>query len=520
MGARTPITQPKIGKTLAPASRPAERCSAVIFSHWPDSSILFFMKTRGSRLLIQTAVKSRPTARQAGTDTASRGARRMPPKASRGEKYKSRRFRKKPREGAAWLVSLIVRASGAAHLAPGLGPVQSSPLRDEPLPRGAHRGPPPDRALQGRGQDLPASVGRNLPVGRLEQEPVEGLPVAGADRHLLRQQGELGQGAQQAAQEAESVRPAYLEVERGAPLGRAVERVVVQHEGRRPVHHRLGPGQGQVVHRRGIDRDPAGGDQELGPPRARSVLASEAVQDREAETRDPEREVVGPQRRERPPQPDRVEGPGIREHAEAGGSHLGEGEQHERVVERAHGRPPWQSPRQEIPDSFAGRSRCPAWVCGKRSRPRRYGRKRQLCRITRMARRNCREERPYSYRRASIGSSRAALTAGHRPKVRPTPTAVPKAISTQVGWRRAGKGEKALIRTATPPPMAMPRRPPAPVKVMASVRNCQRMSRRVAPRALRTPISRVLSVTETSMMFITPTPPTRSPIEEIAIITR
>src|SRR5437867_8558555 len=104
MGARTPISQPKIGKTLAPASRLAERCSAVIFSHWPDSSIRFFMKTRGSRLLIQTAVKSRPTARQAGTDTASRGARRMPPKASRGEKYRSRRFRKKPRE-AAWLVS-------------------------------------------------------------------------------------------------------------------------------------------------------------------------------------------------------------------------------------------------------------------------------------------------------------------------------------------------------------------------------------------------------------------------------
>ncbi len=34
-----------------------------------------------------------------------------------------------------------------------------------------------------------------------------------------------------------------------------------------------------------------------------------------------------------------------------------------------------------------------------------------------------------------------------------------------------------------------------------------------APMALRTPISRVRSVTETSMMFITPTPPIRSPIE-------
>ena len=54
---------------------------------------------------------------------------------------------------------------------------------------------------------------------------------------------------------------------------------------------------------------------------------------------------------------------------------------------------------------------------------------------------------------------------------------------------------------------------------MASVRNCQRMSRLVAPSAFRTPISRVLSVTETSMMFMTPTPPTRSPIDEIAIMT-
>jgi hypothetical protein len=35
------------------------------------------------------------------------------------------------------------------------------------------------------------------------------------------------------------------------------------------------------------------------------------------------------------------------------------------------------------------------------------------------------------------------------------------------------------------------------------------MSRRRAPSALRTPISRVRSVTETSMMFMIPIPPTR-----------
>ena len=38
------------------------------------------------------------------------------------------------------------------------------------------------------------------------------------------------------------------------------------------------------------------------------------------------------------------------------------------------------------------------------------------------------------------------------------------------------------------------------------------MSLRRAPTALRMPISRVRSVTETSMMFITPIPPTSSEI--------
>ena len=40
-------------------------------------------------------------------------------------------------------------------------------------------------------------------------------------------------------------------------------------------------------------------------------------------------------------------------------------------------------------------------------------------------------------------------------------------------------------------------------------------SRRRAPMARRTPISRVRWVTDISMMFITPTPPTSSPIELI-----
>ena len=42
----------------------------------------------------------------------------------------------------------------------------------------------------------------------------------------------------------------------------------------------------------------------------------------------------------------------------------------------------------------------------------------------------------------------------------------------------------------------------------ASMMNWERMRRRRAPSAMRTPISRVRSATETSMMFMTPMPPT------------
>ena len=46
--------------------------------------------------------------------------------------------------------------------------------------------------------------------------------------------------------------------------------------------------------------------------------------------------------------------------------------------------------------------------------------------------------------------------------------------------------------------------------VVASMRNWLRMSRGRAPTASRRPISRVRSVTETSMMFMMPMPPTSS----------
>ncbi len=46
------------------------------------------------------------------------------------------------------------------------------------------------------------------------------------------------------------------------------------------------------------------------------------------------------------------------------------------------------------------------------------------------------------------------------------------------------------------------------LKTVASVRNWKRISFSLAPTAIRMPISLVLSVVETSMIFIMPMPPT------------
>ena len=51
-------------------------------------------------------------------------------------------------------------------------------------------------------------------------------------------------------------------------------------------------------------------------------------------------------------------------------------------------------------------------------------------------------------------------------------------------------------------------------------RNWNRISCRRAPSALRTPISRVRSVTEIIMIAITPMPPTISAIDEMTISAR
>ena len=63
-----------------------------------------------------------------------------------------------------------------------------------------------------------------------------------------------------------------------------------------------------------------------------------------------------------------------------------------------------------------------------------------------------------------------------------------------------------------PPPMNIPISPPDTLKTVASIRNCCKISICRAPTAFRNPISLVRSVTDTSIMFIMPMPPTNNAI--------
>ena len=57
-------------------------------------------------------------------------------------------------------------------------------------------------------------------------------------------------------------------------------------------------------------------------------------------------------------------------------------------------------------------------------------------------------------------------------------------------------------------PSRMPMSPPVRLSTIDSIRNCLRTAEERAPIAMRMPISRVRSVTETSMIFMIPMPPT------------
>lgn len=95
------------------------------------------------------------------------------------------------------------------------------------------------------------------------------------------------------------------------------------------------------------------------------------------------------------------------------------------------------------------------------------------------------------------------------------PAANRKLTKLIIGSNTNGTSMAAASPIEAPKPKAIPTNPPSAQSTTASVRNCKRTSRASAPMARRMPISRVRSVTDTSMMFMIPMPPTKRLIEAI-----
>ena len=89
-----------------------------------------------------------------------------------------------------------------------------------------------------------------------------------------------------------------------------------------------------------------------------------------------------------------------------------------------------------------------------------------------------------------------------------TPTA---AKIDQTGKLKVNFVKKAISQTKIAA-ATIPEIPPKSVNVVVSIKNCVKISLRRAPNTIRTPISRVRSTTEASIIFITTTPPTNSAI--------
>ena len=107
------------------------------------------------------------------------------------------------------------------------------------------------------------------------------------------------------------------------------------------------------------------------------------------------------------------------------------------------------------------------------------------------------------------GSSAPRARPGQKPDNTPVTSDTSSAMPTTV--ERQGRRQELLHQQRQRPGDAQPdQRRRADRCVAASIRNCSRMVRRLAPMALRMPISRVRSATETNMMFMMPMPPTNS----------
>ena len=98
----------------------------------------------------------------------------------------------------------------------------------------------------------------------------------------------------------------------------------------------------------------------------------------------------------------------------------------------------------------------------------------------------------------------------------PTPAEKPSATSTISGETTVLQPVNRASSAAPPNPIPTPMRPPTRLITMLSTRNWVSTSPPRAPMAMRMPISRVRSVTETSMMFMIPMPPTSRLTEAMA----
>ena len=115
-----------------------------------------------------------------------------------------------------------------------------------------------------------------------------------------------------------------------------------------------------------------------------------------------------------------------------------------------------------------------------------------------------------------MGSSIEALRAGYHPKNTPTAAAKGNPPITAVGEMSVGQPASADSTFDATIPSAAPASPPTTLSSADSTRNWRSICKRRAPIAMRIPISRVRSVTETSMMFMIPIPPTSNDIDATA----
>ena len=123
----------------------------------------------------------------------------------------------------------------------------------------------------------------------------------------------------------------------------------------------------------------------------------------------------------------------------------------------------------------------------------------------------------YSLRSASIGFRLAAFTDGRSPKIRPISMENTTEPIMAGMLMAVGAPDTCATTFDRMIPSTTPMIPPILVSTEASVRNCPRIIFFLAPMAFFRPISLVRSVTDTSMIFITPIPPTRREILAIQI---